>query len=238
PGESRSHRPTAADRPGGRLPLALPLRQPRLRRAPLPLPHPPAAAGGARRRRRAAHRLAGRLGADAPGAVAPRPRAQAPPGRARRGAPPRRRRLRAAEPLPDRARDPGHTRQAVRPLAGRPRRRPLMGVPPLPGDALAWTVRPPAPPREVAALSRALGVPPAIAAILWARGLRDDAPDHLNPPLRLSPNPTLVEAAARLAEAVERGERVLIHGDYDADGITGTALLLLGLRELGGRVEA
>jgi len=113
-----------------------------------------------------------------------------------------------------------------------------MGVPPLPGDALAWTVRPPAPPREVAALSRALGVPPAIAAILWARGLRDDAPDHLNPPLRLSPNPTLVEAAARLAEAVERGERVLIHGDYDADGITGTALLLLGLRELGGRVEA
>lgn len=101
-----------------------------------------------------------------------------------------------------------------------------------------WTVRPPAPPHEVAALSRALGVPPALAAILWARGLRDDAPDHLNPPLRRSPNPSLEEAAARLARAIERGERVLVHGDYDADGITGTAVMLLGLRELGGKVEA
>ncbi len=109
---------------------------------------------------------------------------------------------------------------------------------PLPDAEPLWTVRPPAPPREVAALSRALGVPPAIAAILWARGLRDDAPDHLNPPLRRSPNPSLAEAAARLAGAIERGERVLIHGDYDADGITGTALLLLGLRELGAKASA
>ncbi len=110
-----------------------------------------------------------------------------------------------------------------------------------PLDAAAdvvWTVRPPAPPRQVAALSRALGVPPALAAILWSRGLRDDAADHLNPPLVRSPNPGLVVAAGRLAEAIERRERVLIHGDYDADGITGTALLLLGLRSLGGQVEA
>ncbi len=109
---------------------------------------------------------------------------------------------------------------------------------PDPAADLLWTVRPPAPPRAVAALSRALGVPPALAAILWARGLRDDAPSHLNPPLERSPNPGLVDAAARLAEAVQRGERVVVHGDYDADGITGTAILLLGLRELGGKVEA
>lgn len=109
---------------------------------------------------------------------------------------------------------------------------------PLKRAETVWTVRPPAPPHEVAALSRALGVPPAIAAILWARGLRDDAPDHLNPPLRRSPNPTLEAAAARLAQAVESGERVLVHGDYDADGITGTAIMLLGLRELGANVES
>ncbi len=101
-----------------------------------------------------------------------------------------------------------------------------------------WTVRPPAPPRHVAALSRVLGVPPALAAILWARGLRDDAAGHLNPSLVRSPNPGLVQAAGRLAEAIEKRERILIHGDYDADGITGTALLLLGLRALGGDVQA
>ncbi|HEX7038918.1 MAG TPA: single-stranded-DNA-specific exonuclease RecJ, partial [Trueperaceae bacterium] len=113
-----------------------------------------------------------------------------------------------------------------------------MPAAPLPTAEPRWTVRPPAPPREVAALSRALGVPPAIAAILWARGLRDDAPDHLNPPLRRSPNPGLDQAAERLAAAIASGRRVLIHGDYDADGITGSALLLLGLRELGGNVSA
>src|SRR5690606_18426801 len=53
-----------------------------------------------------------------------------------------------------------------------------------------------------------------------------------------SPNPGLEAAAARLAAAVAGGERVLIHGDYDADGISGTALLMLGLRELGATVEA
>ncbi len=113
-----------------------------------------------------------------------------------------------------------------------------MFPPPAAATDTLWTVRPPAPPHHVASLSRALGVPPALAAILWARGLRDDAADHLNPKLVRSPNPGLVEAASRLAEAIERRERILIHGDYDADGITGTALLLLGLRALGGRVEA
>lgn len=102
---------------------------------------------------------------------------------------------------------------------------------------IEWTVRPPAPPEAVAALSRALAVPPSLAAILWARGLRDAAKDHLDPPLARSPNPALEQAAERLAAAIDRRERIVIHGDYDADGITGTALLMLGLRELGGAVQ-
>src|SRR5690606_34072534 len=181
-------------------------------------PLPAAAAGGHRRRGRAPHRLAGGLGAHAPGPVAPHPRAEARADRARRGASSHRPSGRAREPLPHRARDPGHPRPPLRPRAGRPGRSGLMTG--HPAAEPRWTVRPPAPPHEVAALSRALGVPPALAAILWARGLRDDAPDHLNPPLRRSPNPSLEEAAARLARAIERGERVLVHGDYDADGIT------------------
>ncbi len=103
---------------------------------------------------------------------------------------------------------------------------------------LRWSVRAPAPPHAVAALSRSLEVPPALAALLWSRGLRDAAADHLTPPLRLSPNPALTAAAERLADAITKRKRVLVHGDYDADGITGTAVLLLGLRELGGLVEA
>ncbi|HRP47500.1 MAG TPA: DHH family phosphoesterase, partial [Trueperaceae bacterium] len=101
-----------------------------------------------------------------------------------------------------------------------------------------WSVRPPAPPSAVAALSRALQVPPALAALLWSRGLRDEAPDHLAPALALSPNPALVEAAKRLAAAVRSGKRILVHGDYDADGISGTAVLYLGLQELGADVAA
>lgn len=104
--------------------------------------------------------------------------------------------------------------------------------------ALRWLVRPPAPPAAVAELARSLQVPPALAALLWSRGLRDAAPDHLTPPLVQSPNPALAEAAVRLADAVRHGRRILIHGDYDADGISGTAVLVLGLRELGAKVDA
>src|SRR5690554_296215 len=104
--------------------------------------------------------------------------------------------------------------------------------------ALRWLVRPPAPPAAVAALARSLQVPPALAALLWSRGLRDAAPDHLTPPLVLSPNPALAAAAERLAKAVKERKRMLIHGDYDADGISGTAILVLGLRELGADVAA
>lgn len=86
---------------------------------------------------------------------------------------------------------------------------------------------------------RRLGVPPLLAATLWARGFRDDeALAELDPPLRPSTIPTLDAAAERLATALDRGERILVHGDYDADGITGSAVLMLGLRSLGGRVEA
>lgn len=86
---------------------------------------------------------------------------------------------------------------------------------------------------------RTLGVPPLLAATLWARGFRE-AEDlaQLDPPLRPSPIPTLDAAAERIATALERGERILVHGDYDADGITGSAVLVLGLRALGGRVDA
>ncbi len=101
----------------------------------------------------------------------------------------------------------------------------------------AWFLRPPAPPQAVRSLARSLGVPPLLAAMLWSRGLRDDAPEHLNPPLELTRIPHLEAAAERLERAIRGGQRILVHGDYDADGISGTAVLTLGLRELGASVE-
>ena len=74
--------------------------------------------------------------------------------------------------------------------------------------------------------------------MLWSRGLRDDAAAQLSPPLRPSAIPTLEEAAERLELALREKRRILIHGDYDADGVSGTAVLLLGLRALGANVSA
>lgn len=40
----------------------------------------------------------------------------------------------------------------------------------------------------------------------------------------------------RLRAAIKKGERILVYGDYDADGVTATAILVSVLRELGGHV--
>jgi single-stranded-DNA-specific exonuclease len=79
------------------------------------------------------------------------------------------------------------------------------------------------------------GVSPLLARVYAARGIVD--PGELDQRLdRLLP-PTgmlgLGAAAQRLAAAMERGERILVIGDYDADGATSSALALLALRAMG-----
>jgi single-stranded-DNA-specific exonuclease len=85
-------------------------------------------------------------------------------------------------------------------------------------------------------LANTLQIHPQLAAVLWSRGLHDRPPSHFDPPLALSAIPDLTLAAARLVAAIEGGKRIRIHGDYDADGISGTAVLTLGLRALGAYV--
>ena len=97
-----------------------------------------------------------------------------------------------------------------------------------------WAVRPVAPPQGVAQLTRELSLPPLLASVLWARGIRSR--DELAPPLERTRIPELTQAAERLAWALREKKRIMIHGDYDADGISGTAVLTLGLRALGGNV--
>ncbi|WP_028966413.1 single-stranded-DNA-specific exonuclease RecJ [Sphingomonas phyllosphaerae] len=78
-----------------------------------------------------------------------------------------------------------------------------------------------------------------LTQLLLARGCPRDALDaHKLPSIRsFMPDPSIFRdmdtAAARLADAVERGESIAIFGDYDVDGATSSALLVLLLRALG-----
>ena len=99
-----------------------------------------------------------------------------------------------------------------------------------------WRVRAPAPITALEEFSAALGLPPKLAAMLYARGVH--SVDALEPALQRSPNPALEEAAKRIVAAIRAKKRIRIHGDYDADGITGSSVLTLGLRELGANVHA
>jgi single-stranded-DNA-specific exonuclease len=79
-----------------------------------------------------------------------------------------------------------------------------------------------------------------LAAILIARGYgtAESATKFLNPCYEDLHEPFLMlglrEAAARLLQAIERKEKILIWGDYDVDGTTGTTLLRSVIKTLGG----
>ena len=93
------------------------------------------------------------------------------------------------------------------------------------------------------ALGRSLHVHPLVAQVLHNRGLDDPvvAGKFLDPKLTDLHDPELlsgaVEAAGRIARAVSEGQRIVIYGDYDVDGITGTAILHAILRMVGGNVD-
>jgi len=93
-----------------------------------------------------------------------------------------------------------------------------------------------------ASLARALGTSQVLASLLIARGCTDEQSAHafLNPTYDQLHDPYLMtglrDAVTRLLQAIDLGEPVLIYGDYDVDGTTGTAVLLRALKLLGGKV--
>lgn len=92
-----------------------------------------------------------------------------------------------------------------------------------------------------ASLARVLGVSPILAALLINRGYGDEraARAFLSPSYDQLHEPYLMlgmrEAVARLKHAIQTNEPVLIYGDYDVDGTTGTAILLRALKLLGAK---
>ena len=93
-----------------------------------------------------------------------------------------------------------------------------------------------------AALTRELQIDPVIARLLVDRGLTtpetahrflNPTVDHLHDPFLMTDLPVGVD---RLLAAVERGERIAVHGDYDVDGVTSTVILRRLIELLGGDV--
>jgi single-stranded-DNA-specific exonuclease len=98
-------------------------------------------------------------------------------------------------------------------------------------------------PRTVRNLIRQAGCSPLIARLLAIRGIRSktQATRFLNPSLAHLTPPTemagMNDAVRRIRRALENDEKILLFGDYDADGITATALLAAFLKRCGARVD-
>jgi single-stranded-DNA-specific exonuclease len=99
------------------------------------------------------------------------------------------------------------------------------------------------PSAESQALARDLDLHPQVASLLWQRGHRttEQIRAFLEPRLQSLGDPfaltDLRRAAERLAAGIATGERMVIFGDYDVDGITSSALLWRVLKKLGAQVE-
>ena len=89
----------------------------------------------------------------------------------------------------------------------------------------------------------ALGIQPLTARVLLQRGIVsiEQGQDYLQARLGALPDPDLLPdmavACGRLEQALLRGEKISVHGDYDVDGISGCTLLVETLRKLGGQVD-
>ncbi len=98
-------------------------------------------------------------------------------------------------------------------------------------------------PAERERLCRELKLHPIVAQTLVNRKLGDPAAarELLHPSLRSLPDPARIPDMAAaldcLERALERDETILVHGDYDVDGLCGSALLLRLFELLGARPE-
>ena len=88
----------------------------------------------------------------------------------------------------------------------------------------------------------ALGFPRAQSQLLFNRGLksRDEALEFLAADQTQVCDPLLLsdmdKAVSRLRRAIDNGESIGVFGDFDIDGISGTAVIVTGLRRLNARV--
>ena len=99
-------------------------------------------------------------------------------------------------------------------------------------------------PNQVAQIAHSNGLSPLIAQVLVNHGITTPAAAQafLNPESQVLPPPVeefpdLSLSLELLAEAIAQHHKIAICGDYDADGMTSTALLIRALTALGGHVD-
>ena len=101
-----------------------------------------------------------------------------------------------------------------------------------------WRLRE-APRNTIDNLADQLDISALLARLLVVRGITDtqeagvfldEKGGDVHDPFEFS---EIEKAVERVLSAIDRGERVLVHGDYDVDGLTGTAILVETLRDLG-----
>jgi len=110
-----------------------------------------------------------------------------------------------------------------------------------------WDLHQPLSPEQTQATLASLShlqLSPLLVQILANRGLTDpaDIEGFLQPPdVSQYPDPLLLTgmraAVDRIGQALAQHEKVVVYGDYDADGVTSTALLTTALRHLGADVQ-
>ena len=96
-----------------------------------------------------------------------------------------------------------------------------------------WNYVPPTQEETEAAneLSKAVGISPILCRLMIQRGIKNktEVQKFFNPQLNELLDPWLMDdmdkAVARINSAIERGERILVYGDYDVDGTTAVALV-------------
>lgn len=110
-----------------------------------------------------------------------------------------------------------------------------------PRIAPQWGVADRADAASVEELSTALHLPPRVAQLLIGRGYAtvDAAKLYLRPRLEHLHDPMqflgMDVAVARIRRSIERGDVILVHGDYDVDGICSSTIMVKVITHLGGR---
>lgn len=95
----------------------------------------------------------------------------------------------------------------------------------------------------VQTLQDELAISKTMAVLLAERGIADAqaARDFLKPSLSAVHDPRLLhdmdQAVERIETAVANGEKITVYGDYDADGITSTAVMYEALTGIGADVD-
>jgi len=96
---------------------------------------------------------------------------------------------------------------------------------------------------RVERISRELRLPPALSRLLVVRGFGEPAavreflrphPGQIHPPLLMA---GMADAVERIVRAIRGNETILVHGDYDVDGICSTAVFVRSLKMMGAKAH-